>query len=241
MCFRGKCGNMENGKNANASRGTSMKNGCVPQINAYIVIGDPNMGKSSVLRHLYGVPRGLQKSSASQWINQTVASIRRKMIALVTNQKKLPLVIRTADCISLVIYDKEKKVLATVHSGWRGTLNGIVNNTIDTMINKFNCNPSNIEAYLYPSIRNCHFEVDNDVYQLFKLKYNDYITKKDTKYLIDLQSIVKSQLTLLGITKITDSNICTYCNNDKYYSYRFNKTNERNYLIAYNQLLMFVH
>lgn len=86
MCFRGKCGNMENGKNANASRGTSMKNGCVPQINAYIVIGDPNMGKSSVLRHLYGVPRGLQKSSASQWINQTVASIRRKMIALVTNQ-----------------------------------------------------------------------------------------------------------------------------------------------------------
>ena len=153
--------------------------------------------------------------------------------ALVTNQKKLPLVIRTADCISLVIYDKEKKVLATVHSGWRGTLNGIVNNTIDTMINKFNCNPSNIEAYLYPSIRNCHFEVDNDVYQLFKLKYNDYITKKDTKYLIDLQSIVKSQLTLLGITKITDSNICTYCNNDKYYSYRFNKTNERNYLIAY--------
>ena len=153
--------------------------------------------------------------------------------ALVTNQKKLPLVIRTADCISLVIYDKEKKVLATVHSGWRGTLNGIVNNAIDTMINKFNCNPSNIEAYLYPSIRNCHFEVDNDVYQLFKLKYNDYITKKNTKYLIDLQSIVKTQLTLLGITKITDSNICTYCNNDKYYSYRFNKTNERNYLIAY--------
>ena len=153
--------------------------------------------------------------------------------ALVTNQKKLPLVIRTADCISLVIYDKEKKVLATVHSGWRGTLNGIVNNTIDTMINKFNCNPSNIEAYLYPSIRNCHFEVDNDVYQLFKLKYNDYITKKDTKYLIDLQGIVKSQLTLLGINKIDDSNICTYCNNDKYYSYRFNKTNERNYLIAY--------
>jgi len=153
--------------------------------------------------------------------------------ALVTNQKKLPLVIRTADCISLVIYDKGKKVLATVHSGWRGTLNGIVNNTIDIMINKFNCNPSNIEAYLYPSIRNCHFEVDNDVYQLFKLKYNDYITKKDTKYFIDLQSIVKSQLTLLGITKITDSNICTYCNNDKYYSYRCNKTNERNYLIAY--------
>ena len=153
--------------------------------------------------------------------------------ALITNQKKLPLVIRTADCISLVIYDKEKKELGTVHSGWRGTLNGIVNNTIDTMINKFNCNPSNIEAYLYPSIRNCHFEVDNDVYQLFKLKYNDYITKKDTKYLIDLQGIVKSQLTLLGINKIDDSNICTYCNNDKYYSYRFNKTNERNYLIAY--------
>lgn len=76
----------ENVKEATAPREESSKKSRALRINAYIVIGNPNMGKSSVLRHLYGVPRGLQKSSANQWRNQTVTSIRRKMIALVTNQ-----------------------------------------------------------------------------------------------------------------------------------------------------------
>lgn len=153
--------------------------------------------------------------------------------ALITNKVNTPLVIKTADCIAIVLYDRVNNVLAAVHSGWRGTLNSIVVDTANMMINKFNSNPKDIEAYLYPSIRKCHFEVDNDVYMLFKPKYSKFITKRKDKYYIDLQGIVKSNLESLGVTKINDSNICTYCNCDKYYSYRFNKTNNRNYLITY--------
>ena len=104
------------------------------------------------------------------------------------------------------------------------------------MISTYNSNPNDIEAYIYPSIRKCHFEVEYDVYKQFKDKISNidkYTIKKGIKYHISLQDIVKDNLINLDITNIHDSNICTYCNHDKFYSYRYNKTNDRNILLAY--------
>ena len=155
--------------------------------------------------------------------------------ALITNKTNTPLLIKTADCIPIIIYDKENKILAVVHSGWKGTLNDITIKTIKLMINKFNINTSSTYVYLYPSIRKCHFEVEIDVYKQFKEKIkniNKYTTKKENKYYIDLQQIIIDKLHNLGINNIIDSNICTHCNHDKFYSYRYNHTDKRNYLIA---------
>ena len=155
--------------------------------------------------------------------------------ALITNNINKPLIIKIADCVPILLYDKENKVLSLVHSGWKGTLQNITNKTIETMINKFNSKINNISAYIYPSIRKCHFEVEQDVYSLFKDKFNNiakYTTKKENKYYIDLKSIIKDELKEIGITNIIDTNICTYCNNDIYHSYRYNQTDKRNVLLA---------
>ena len=155
--------------------------------------------------------------------------------AIITSKKNIPLVIKTADCIPILLYDKENKVIALVHSGWKGTLNNITSKTVTKMINEFNSKPNNIMVYIYPSIRKCHFEVKDDVYKLFKEKIsntNKYVTKKLNKYYIDLQQIIIDSLHILGINNIYDSGICTYCHNDKFYSYRYNHTDKRNYLIA---------
>ena len=153
---------------------------------------------------------------------------------LITDEINKAVIVRTADCIPIIIYDRENKVLSVVHSGWKGTLNNIVSSALDIMIDKYKSNIANISVYMYPSIRKCHFEVEEDVYRLFKDKVNsEYITNKGIKYYIDLQSIIKDNLISYGIKDIHDSNICTYCNHDKYYSYRYNKTDKRNYLIAY--------
>lgn len=155
--------------------------------------------------------------------------------ALITNMVNIPLVIKTADCIPILLYDNKNKVIAAVHSGWKGTLNNIVINTLNTMIDKYNCKKENISAYLYPSIRKCHFEVEDDVYQMFKDKITNidkYTTKKVNKYYIDLQQIVIDNLKENSITNIFDSNICTYCHNDTYHSYRYNHTDKRNYLLV---------
>ena len=103
------------------------------------------------------------------------------------------------------------------------------------MKEKFNSQSKNIRAFIYPSIRQCHFEVEEDVYSLFKNKINNidkYTIKKDIKYYIDLQSIIKDKLKEIGITNIYDTNICTCCNHELYHSYRYNHTDKRNILLA---------
>lgn len=155
--------------------------------------------------------------------------------ALITNHTNKPLIIKVADCVPIILYDKENKVIGVVHSGWKGTLENITTKTIKVMMDNFNSNIEHIKVYIYPSIRQCHFEVEDDVYSLFKNKINNidkYTTKKDKKYYIDLQSIIKSELNNLGITNIIDTNICTYCNHKQYHSYRYNHTDKRNILLV---------
>lgn len=155
--------------------------------------------------------------------------------AIITNEINKPIIIKVADCIPILIYDKENKVISLIHSGWKGTLKDITTKTINIMINKFNSNKNNLEIYIYPSIRQCHFEVEYDVYSMFKDKIKDidkYTIKKDIKYYIDLQSIIKDKLKEIGIINIYDTNICTYCNHYIYHSYRYNHTDKRNILLA---------
>ena len=165
----------------------------------------------------------------NNYINKSIGD------ALITNIPNTPIIIKIADCIPVLLYDKENKVISVIHSGWKGTLQNITNNTVKVMIDKFNCKKESINAYIYPSIRKCHFEVEEDIYSLFKDKIkniDNYTTKLGIKYYIDLQSIIKDNLKDIGITNIIDTNICTYCNHDMYHSYRYNHTDKRNILLA---------
>ena len=155
--------------------------------------------------------------------------------ALITNQPNKPIIIKVADCIPILIYDKDNKVISLVHSGWKGTLKNITIKTIEKMLSTFNSKKENIYVYIYPSIRKCHFEVEEDVYSLFKDQISNidkYTTKLENKYYIDMQSINKDKLIEIGINNIIDTNICTYCNHNIYHSYRYNHTDKRNILLA---------
>ena len=103
------------------------------------------------------------------------------------------------------------------------------------MLSKYNSKKENIYVYIYPSIRQCHFEIEEDVYSLFKdtiTNIDKYTNKLENKYYIDMQSIIKDKLIEIGITNIIDTNICTYCNHNIYHSYRYNHTDKRNILLA---------
>lgn len=149
---------------------------------------------------------------------------------LVTNLKNIALTTVVADCQAILLYDKKNKVIANIHSGWKGTLNKIIINAINTMIKEFNSNPKDIEAYICPSILKCCFEVDIEVVNMFKENFNDieeFIYKgqiKDNKqkYYIDTVAINKNEMKKIGLLEnnIHTSNICTMCNPDKYHSYR---------------------
>lgn len=150
---------------------------------------------------------------------------------LITNQKDIILSTTNADCILFLLYDPINKVIANIHSGWRGTLDSIVINAVKQMQATYNTQVKDIICCICPSIRKCHFEVDEDVKELFYNKFNylsninDIIEKKGNKYHIDTVLLNKTLLLKLGLKKenIIDSNICSVCHSNKINSYRIDK------------------
>lgn len=152
---------------------------------------------------------------------------------LITNQKNIALTTKNADCILFLFYDPVKKVIANVHSGWKGTFQKIAEKTVVKMIIYYQCHPEDIICCICPSIRKCHFEVDEDVKDLcqeifgFTNRLGEIIEVgeiKDgkTKYMIDTVLINQILLEELGLKKsnIIDCGICSVCNQDKIHSAR---------------------
>lgn len=150
---------------------------------------------------------------------------------LITNRKNLILSTTNADCILLLFFDPVKKVIANVHSGWRGTLKRICINTLEKMKADFSCNPQDIICCICPSIRKCHFEVDAPVKNLFYEEFKNFNVffknKNINKWYIDTVEINKILLYQSGLKEenIIDSNICSFCNSDIIHSYRIEKEN----------------
>ncbi len=152
---------------------------------------------------------------------------------LITNQKEIILSTTNADCILLLFFDPVKKVIANVHSGWKGTLQKISVEAVRKMKKEYECNPEDIICCICPSIRKCHFEVRKDVqepyYNEFKELPNieDIIVKiPDTdRWTIDTVEINKIILEKEGLKKenIIDSGLCSVCNSDLIHSYRAEK------------------
>lgn len=152
----------------------------------------------------------------------------------ITKDKNIALPIITADCISILFFDTEKRVIANIHSGWRGTVQRIAEAAVKKMIMNFNSNPSDIICCIGPSIGKCHFEVKDDVKEIFEKEFNDMLdqniilnNKKNNTYFIDTVLINRLMLNKLGLKNdnIIESNICTVCEKNKFHSYRVDKEN----------------
>lgn len=142
--------------------------------------------------------------------------------ALYTDKRKLPIGVKTADCVPIVITDFKK--VAVIHAGWRGIVSGIIENTLKIFDEpKF--------AYIAPSIRKCCYEIGEDFYENLKKGYGDYFYKKSGKLYFSLQEVVVDKLKQY-IGEILENHRCTYCDN-KLYSYRKGNKTERILTIAW--------
>ena len=141
--------------------------------------------------------------------------------ALITNEKDMVLTILTADCVPVLLYDDEKKVVAAVHAGWKGTKAKIVAKTVWKMKEVYGCDPKDIIAGVAPSIGSCCYEVGYEVAENFMDIPKGYRQVGD-KYMLDLPYINKYQLLEAGLSEdnIEMSHICTACEVDRYFSYR---------------------
>ena len=150
---------------------------------------------------------------------------------LITAKKDILLATTNADCILLMFFDPVRKVIANVHSGWKGTLQRISVEAIRKMQKEYESCPEDIICCICPSIRKCHFEVEKDVEQLFRDEFKELNLeliieqKSEKKWNIDTVQINKEILKMAGLSEknIIDSEICSVCNSDLIHSYRVEK------------------
>lgn len=154
--------------------------------------------------------------------------------AMYTKDADLLLYSFHADCTPVMIYCEDKKIVAEIHSGWKGTVNEIVGKTVNHLIRNENCDPQYIYAYIGPSIEYRNFEAKDDIINLVKNMSFDtssfYTLKDDGAYLLNSKGLIKQQLLNLGVLdkNIKTSPYCTMENDELFFSYRKTRTPNRN-------------
>jgi hypothetical protein len=139
----------------------------------------------------------------------------------------------TADCLPLLITNKQGTLVSAIHAGWKGLYLGIVTKTITECLVKKEgqTQAKDLLVWIGPAISAKHFEVGQDVRDDFVKKdlgnqrfFTELTLQKsqtnEPKYLADLVGIVRQELKYLGVTDVFGGDLCTYAQSEQFYSYR---------------------
>ena len=146
--------------------------------------------------------------------------------ALFTKSNKVSLAIMSADCLPIALANTEGTEIALLHAGWRGLSAGIIQESLK----KFNLENNDLKAWLAPCISQNKYEVGKDVYKTFmdldEESKKNFKEVNSEKWMFDLKAEAARVLKKFKV-QVSQSNYCTYTDDDLFYSYRRNKTDER--------------
>lgn len=145
--------------------------------------------------------------------------------ALITAQLNTCLMVRSADCVPILLYDPKQRVIGAIHAGWRSTLMQIAAKTVMAMQKHFNSNPTNILVGIGPSIGACCFEIGDEVVEEIRSCQQEIFLKRiegKNKQHFDLWASNAAQLREVGVSKVEIASLCTSCLYEEFFSYRRN-------------------
>ncbi|STY26481.1 Laccase domain protein yfiH [Legionella taurinensis] len=180
-----------------------------------------------VLRNRRELVDSLRLPGEPAWLDQTHSTTcvvveenhNRRADAAITRDKQQVLAIMTADCLPILLCNRQGTEIAAIHAGWRGLVNGIVENTVQAMQSQ----PADLMAWIGPGICQSCYEVGDDMRSQFKSRYDFSLPafqKKDSKWLADLPGLAALVLENLSIPTVSKSNLCTFEQKNDFYSYR---------------------
>lgn len=140
---------------------------------------------------------------------------------LITRQKGIFLLVTTADCLPIFVYDPIVGQVSVVHAGWRSVIGQIVTEIISKFKN-FGSEPGNLIVGVGPGICQKHFVVKNDVLRQFKEFYPSATLVRNHDGYVDLRKAIVTDLKKEGIpaTNMEISHNCPFCQNGIYGSFR---------------------
>jgi len=146
--------------------------------------------------------------------------------ALISDAVNLPLVVFSADCGILLLYDRVHHAAGAVHAGWRGCAAGIVEQAVRAMKDAYGTEPGQLLAAVGPCIGPCCFETDNDVPDAMRSALgsdaNAYLEQRGAKWQVDLAGLNRQWLLRAGVAPphIDSCGLCTACRPDLFWSHR---------------------
>lgn len=165
-----------------------------------------------------------QQSGTNVYFAEEASVAKIPADGIVTKTPEMILGLFTADCLPVLLGDYEHGVIGVAHAGWRGAVRGVVENTLDLMIEK-GAQKETICAALGPCIQQYSFEVGAEVRDectAINAAYARFfaIGKDLTHFQFDLEGLARYRLEQFGIKNISASGLDTYVDEENYFSFR---------------------
>ncbi len=143
--------------------------------------------------------------------------------ALITSAPGLALGIASADCAPVLFADSKRGIIAAAHAGWRGTLNGILENTLAAM-EQAGAQKNAVIAAIGPCISQHHYETGAEFYDahiaLTPWSARFFLPAENGRYWFDLSGYAAARLRRAGIASVWQDGRCTYAGAQSFFSHR---------------------
>lgn len=153
----------------------------------------------------------------------------QKADAILTRSPEITLFMRFADCVPILLYDPDHRVIGLVHAGWRGTVDRAAAAAVERMSARYGSRPADIIAGIGPSICVEHYEIGKSpevvetVREGFGNNADAVLHQIDGSVHFDLWKANQVVLEDAGVRQVEQSGICTFSNNQDWYSHRAEK------------------
>ena len=176
------------------------------------------------LLHLPSDPIWLKQTHSTIALPAVHTNLNQEADASYTHEQGTVCLVLTADCLPVLICNREGTQVAAIHAGWRGLAAGVIENTIAAM----QTDPTNLLVWLGPAIGPQKFEVGKDVYDAFT--HHDpaasscFVPGQPEKWMANLYQLSVQRLNKVGVAQIYGGNYCTFTQNDLFFSWRRDKS-----------------
>jgi len=150
-----------------------------------------------------------------------------KADGILTDNPKVTLFMRFADCVPILLFDPRKKVAGIIHAGWQGTYQKIAKAAVEKMATCYGSDPKDMLAGIGPSICQKCYEVGSEVVAAFERSFGEagkkFFTTRNGGHHLDLWTANQEILKSSGVEQIEVAELCTACHLEDWYSHRAEK------------------
>jgi len=157
--------------------------------------------------------------------HRQAGSVLPRTDGLICATPGLLLLLRYADCVPIMLWDPARRAIGVVHAGWRGTVQGIAAHAAKSMVEAFNCRPTDLRAVIGPAIGPCCFEVGPEVPRALQMAFGTAAEAwtgpgPGDRAFVDLWQANAWQMRQAGVGRVHIDNTCTRCHRDRFFSHR---------------------